>query len=176
LPSETFYQKRKYIYFNHEGIDILRQPAAHTDGDAVVFFRISDVVVAGDVLDKTRFPVIDLEKGGGIEGEIEALNRLIELAIPAGPFVFQEGGTYVIPGHGRICDQADVVEYRDMVVIIRDVIKDMIQRKMTLDQIKAASPAKPYERQYGSEAGPGSTNAFVESVYRSLAAKSQEQK
>jgi cyclase len=168
-PTETYYQKRKYIYFNHEGIEILHQPAAHTDGDSVVFFRISDVVVAGDVLDTTRFPVIDLQKGGGIQGEIDALNQLIELAIPPGPFIFSEGGTYIIPGHGRLYDQADVVEYRDMIVIIRDVIKDMMQRGMTLEQIQAASPTKPYERQYGSESGPWTTHAFVEAVYKSLA-------
>ncbi len=170
-PTETFYQKRKYIYLNHEGIEILHPPAAHTDGDGVVFFRVSDVVVAGDILDTTRFPVIDLEKGGGIQGEIDALNQLIELAIPAGPFIYEQGGTYVIPGHGRIYDQADVVEYRDMIVIIRDVIKDMMGRGMTIEQIKAAAPAKPYERQYGSESGTWTTNAFVEAVYKSLVAK-----
>ena len=170
-PTETFRQKRSYMYFNHEGIEVLHQPAAHTDGDSLVFFRISDVVVAGDILDTTRFPVIDLEKGGGIQGEIEALNKLIELAIPPGPFAYQEGGTYVIPGHGRICDQSDVVEYRDMVVIIRDVVKDMMQRGLTLEQIKAASPAGPYERQYGSKSGPWTTNAFIEAVYKSLANK-----
>jgi glyoxylase-like metal-dependent hydrolase (beta-lactamase superfamily II) len=170
-PTETFHQKRTYMYFNHEGIEVLHQPAAHTDGDSVAFFRISDIVVAGDILDTTRFPVIDLEKGGSIQGEIDALNNVIDLAIPPGPFAFQEGGTYIIPGHGRICDQADVVEYRDMIVIIRDVIKDMMQRGMTLEQIKAASPVGPYERQYGSKSGPWTTNAFVEAVYKSLAGK-----
>jgi len=167
-PTEAFHQNRNYIYFNHEGIEVLHQPAAHGDGDSVVFFRISDVVMAGDVLDTTRFPSIDLTRGGSIQGEIDALNKVIELAIPPGPFAFQEGGTYVIPGHGRICDQADVVEYRDMVVIVRDVVKDMMQRGMTLDQIKAARPAEPYEKQYGAN---GATNTFIETVYRSLAKK-----
>jgi cyclase len=170
-PVETFGEKRKYIYFNHEGIEILHPSAAHTDGDSIVFFRGSDVVAAGDILDTTRFPVIDLEKGGSIQGEIDALNRLVEIAIPSIPFVFEEGGTYVLPGHGRICDQADVLEYRDMIVIIRDVIADMIQRGMTLAQIKAASPAKPYESQYGSQSGPWTTNNFVEAVYQSLTRK-----
>jgi cyclase len=169
-PTEAFFQSRKTIYLNHEGIEILRQPAAHTDSDSLVFFRASDVVMAGDVLDTTRFPAIDLAKGGSVQGEIDALNRLIQLAIPSAPLVNQEGGTYVVSGHGRICDQADVVEYRDMVVIVRDVIQDMIKRGMTLEQIKAASPAKPYERQYGATSGEGTTNAFIETVYKSLLA------
>lgn len=168
-PTEAFFQSRKAIYLNHEGIEILRQPAAHSDSDSFVFFRSSDVVMAGDVLDTTQFPRIDLAHGGSVQGEIEALNHLIQLAIPSIPLVNQEGGTYVISGHGRICDQGDVVDYRDMVVVVRDVIQDMIKRGMTLEQIKAESPAKPYETQYGTVAG--STNAFVEAVYKNLTAK-----
>jgi len=167
-PTEAFYQERKTLYLNQEGIEILHQPAAHTDSDSFVFFRASDVVMAGDVLDTTRFPSIDLAKGGSVPGEIEALNRLIQIAIPSTPLVNQAGGTYVVPGHGRICDQADVVEYRDMVVIVRDVIQDMIKRGLTLEQIKAASPAKPYEQQYGAA---GSVNAFIEAVYKDLTAR-----
>lgn len=170
-PTEAFFQPRKAIYLNHEGIEILRQPAAHSDSDSFVFFRSSDVVMAGDVLDTTRFPIIDLAHGGSIQGEIEALDRLIQLAIPSVPLVNQEGGTYVVSGHGRICDQADVVDYRDMVVIIRDVIQELIKKGMTLEQIKAASPAKPYETQYGSTSGPWTTNAFIEAVYKGLTAK-----
>ena len=170
-PNETFSTDYRNFYFNREGIEVLHQPAAHTDGDSMVFFRVSDVVMAGNILDTTRFPAIHVEQGGSIQGEIDALNRLIRLAIPPGPYVYQEGGTFVIPGYGRLCDQADVVEYRDMIVIMRDVIKDMMQRGMTLDQIKAASPAKPYEREYGAPSDPSSTNTFIESVYKSLAAK-----
>lgn len=169
-PTESFAENRKYIYFNHEPIEMFHHPAAHSDGDTIVFFRTSDVVVAGDILDTTRFPVIDLEKGGSVEGEIDALNHIIELAVSPIPFIYDEGGTYVIPGHGRICDQYDVVEYRDMVVVVRDVIQDMIHRGMTLEQIKAADPAKPYERQYGATSGPWTTNDFVEAVYKSLTA------
>lgn len=169
-PTESFAEPRKYIYFNHEPIEMFYHPAAHTDGDVVVFFRTSDVVVTGDILDTTRFPVIDVEKGGSVQGEIEALNHVIELAISPVPFIYDEGGTYVIPGHGRVCDQLDVVEYRDMVVIVRDVIQDMIKRGMTLEQIKAADPAKPYERQYGATSGPWTTNDFVEAIYKSLTA------
>ena len=137
----------------------------------MIFFRISDVVAAGDVLDMNRFPVIDVEKGGSIQGEIDALNRVIELAISPIPFIYQEGGTLVMPGHGRLCDQLDVVEYRDMIVTIRDVIADMMQRGMTLDQIRSAGPARPYEGQYGAQSGPWTTNQFVEAIYKSLPAK-----
>lgn len=170
-PTEAFPQNRKYIYLNHEGIEVLHQPAAHSDGDSVVFFRASDIVMAGNIIDTNRFPVIDVEKGGSVQGEIDALNRLIELAIPPIPYIFQEGGTYVIPGHGRVYDQADVVEYRDMIVIVRDVIEDMLSRGMTLDQIEAANPVLPYEKQFGAKAGPWTTGNFIEAVYRSLAGK-----
>jgi glyoxylase-like metal-dependent hydrolase (beta-lactamase superfamily II) len=170
-PTEAFYTERKAIYFNQEGIEILHQPFAHTDADSVIFFRRSDVIAAGDVIDTTRFPVIDVARGGSIQGEINALNKLIDLAIPAGPFIYEEGGSYVMPGHGRIYSQFDVVEYRDMMVIIRDVIQDMIKQGMTLDQIKEASPTKAYERQYGATSGSWTTNLFVESVYKSLTGK-----
>jgi cyclase len=167
-PTETFDYPRKYMYLNGEGIEVLHQPAAHTDGDVLVFFRRSDVVMAGDILDTTRFPVIDVARGGTIAGEIAALNRLVELAIPSVPIVSREAGTLVIPGHGRVCDQFDVVEYRDMVTIVRDRVRDLIKAGMNLDQIKAASPARGYTRRYGSDSGPWTTSNFVEAVYRSL--------
>ena len=170
-PTEAFYTERKAIYFNGEGIEILHQPSAHTDADSMIFFRRSDVVAAGDVLDTTRFPVIDVARGGSIQGEVAALNHLIDLAIPAGPFIYEPGGTYVMPGHGRICSQFDVVEYRDMVVTIRDIIDDMVHQGMTLDQIKAADPAKAYRPEYGADSGSWTTNMFVEAVYKSLTGK-----
>jgi cyclase len=172
-PTETFNQVRKYMYLNGEGIEILHQPAAHTDGDAIVFFRRSDVVMAGDTFDTTRFPVIDIAKGGSIRGEIAALQKLVDTAIPSVPIVSREEGTLVIPGHGRICDQLDVVEYRDMVTIIRDRIRDLSKQGLTLEQIKAASPARGYTRRYGSDDGSSTTNDFVEAVYRSLSEKAQ---
>jgi glyoxylase-like metal-dependent hydrolase (beta-lactamase superfamily II) len=169
LPTEAFYTELKTLRMNDEAIVIEHQPAAHTDSDSFVFFRGSDVIAAGDVLDTTRFPVIDLEKGGSIQGEIDALNKLIDLAVPPGPFIYKGTGTYVIPGHGRLCVQLDVVNYRDMVQIVRDNIADMMKRGMTLGQIKEASPAKAYETEYGTQ--PGVTSAFIESVYKSLSAK-----
>jgi glyoxylase-like metal-dependent hydrolase (beta-lactamase superfamily II) len=167
-PTETYDQKRKYMYLSGEGIEVLHQPAAHTDGDSMVFFRRSDVVAAGDVLDPTRFPVIDLARGGSVQGEIDALNRLVELAIPSVPLVSQEGGTYIVPGHGRLCDQLDVVEYRDMMTIIRDRVQDLIKKGMTLDQVKAAKPTAGYTARYGADSGAWTTSMFVEAVYQSV--------
>jgi cyclase len=168
-PTEAFYTNTKTLRMNDEGIEVRYQPAAHSDSDSFVFFRRSDVVVAGDIMDTTRFPVIDIARGGGIQGEIDALNRLIALAIPPGPFIYEGVGTYVIPGHGRLCEQLDVVNYRDMVVIVRDIIAAMIKEGMTLNQIKDAHPARAYETEYGTD--PASTNAFVESIYKSLTTK-----
>jgi cyclase len=172
-PTETFNQARKYMYLNGEGIEIFHEPAAHTDGDAIVFFRRSDVVVAGDVFDTRRFPVIDVAKGGSIQGEIAALQKLVDTAIPSIPIVSREEGTLIIPGHGRICDQLDVVDYRDMVTIIRDRVRDLMKQGLTLEQIKAASPARGYTRRYGSDTGPWTTNAFVEALYRSMNERAQ---
>ena len=167
-PTETYDQKRKYMYLSGEGIEVLHLPAAHTDGDSVVFFRRSDVVAAGDVLDLTRFPVIDVARGGSVQGELDALNRLVELAIPSVPLVSQDGGTYVIPGHGRVCDQLDVVDYRDMVTIVRDRIEDLMKKGRTLDQIKAASPTAGYNARYGATSGSWTTSMFIEAVHESL--------
>ena len=167
-PTESFNQRRKYMFLNGEGIEVLHQPAAHTDGDSMVFFRRSDVVVAGDILDTTRFPIIDVARGGSVQGEIDALNRLVDLAIPSIPLVSREGGTLVIPGHGRVCDQFDIVEYRDMVTIVRDRIQDLIKQGKSLEQVRAAAPTSGYTRRYGADSGAWTTNMFVEAVYRSL--------
>jgi cyclase len=168
-PSEAFLAKRYAFRMNDDAIEIFYQPAAHSDADSLVLFRQSDVVVAGDIMDTTRFPVIDVANGGSIQGEIDALNRIIELTVVPIPFIYNGVGTYVIPGHGRLCQQLDVVDYRDMVVIVRDVIADLIKQGKTLDQIKAAHPARPYETEYGTQ--EGSTSAFIEAVYKSLTAK-----
>jgi glyoxylase-like metal-dependent hydrolase (beta-lactamase superfamily II) len=167
-PTETFNQARKYMYLNGEGIEVFHQPAAHSDGDALVFFRRSDVVMAGEVFDTRRFPVIDVGKGGSIQGEIAALQKLVDTAIPSVPIVSREEGTLIVPGHGRLCDQLDVVEYRDMVTIIRDRIRDLMKQGLTLEQVKAASPARGYTRRYGSDTGSWTTNDFMEAIYRTL--------
>jgi glyoxylase-like metal-dependent hydrolase (beta-lactamase superfamily II) len=134
----------------------------------IVFFRRSDVLVAGDVLDTNRFPVIDVARGGTINGEISALNRLVDLAIPSVPIVSRDAGTLVIAGHGRVCDQYDVVEYRDMVTIIRDRVRTLKKAGMTLNQIRAASPARGYIRRYGSDSGSWTTSSFVDAVYQTV--------
>ena len=167
-PSDTFVQGRRRKYHNGEAVEIWHRPRAVTDGDSVIFFRRSDIVVAGDILDLTRFPVIDVARGGTIQGEIAALNRLVDLAIPSVPLVSREAGTLVIPGHGHVGDQLDVAEYRDMLSIIRDRVRDLIAAGKTLDQIKAAAPARGYTGRYGSTTGPWTTNQFIEAVHRSL--------
>jgi cyclase len=165
FPTDTYITNEKHMFFNGEGIEIIHEPAAHTDGDSFVYFRRSDVVSTGDIFTPGNYPVIDLARGGNIQGIIRALNRLIEMTIPAEK---QEGGTYVIPGHGRLCDQADVVEYRDMATIIRDRIQDLIKKGMTLEQVKAAKPTRDYDPEYGTTTGFWTTDMFVEAVYRSL--------
>ena len=141
------------------------QPAAHTDGDSVVFFRRSDVVVAGDILDTTRFPMIDVARGGGIQGEIDALNRLVDLAIPSIPFDWRDEGTYVVPGHGRLYDQPDVVEYRDMVVIIRDRIRSLIKQGKTREAGQGRSADAGVHPATGPSSGPWTTDMFVDAIY-----------
>ena len=148
------------------------QPAAHSDADSIVVFRRSDVIMAGPILDLRRFPVIDLKNGGSINGEVAALTRLVDLAVPAAPLVWHEDRTLIVPSHGRILDQSDVVEYRDMVTIIRDRVQDLIKKGMTLDQIRKANPTNGYRRQYGAETGPWTTDMFVTAIYQSLTAKS----
>jgi glyoxylase-like metal-dependent hydrolase (beta-lactamase superfamily II) len=166
--SSALGENRKDMYLNGEAVQIFYQPAAHTDGDSLVFFRRSDVVVSGDVFDTTRFPVIDIEKGGSVQGVIASLNRMMALVVPPIPLVWEEGGTAVIPGHGRICNKDDVVNYRDMVTIVRDIVQDMVNKQMTLDQIRKADPTKGYRRRYGADSGAWTTDMFVEAVYKSL--------
>jgi glyoxylase-like metal-dependent hydrolase (beta-lactamase superfamily II) len=165
-PTDTFFVGTKDLYFNGEGIELLHVPAAHTDGDVMVWFRKSDVVVAGDVFITTTFPVIDLPLGGNYAGVIAGLNRIIDITIPRDK---QEGGTYVIPGHGRLTDEADVVDYRDMVTIIRDRLQDALKKNMSLAQVKAAGLVREYEGRYGASSGPWTTDMFIEAAYKSLA-------
>jgi glyoxylase-like metal-dependent hydrolase (beta-lactamase superfamily II) len=167
LPTDTYSGDREEVFFNGEAIQIFHQPAAHTDGDSIVFFRRSDVVSTGDIFTPERYPVIDLDRGGKVQGVIDGLNMILDITVPADK---QEGGTMVIPGHGRLCDEADVVEYRDMLTILRDRFQDMIQKGMTLEQVKAAKPTRDYDPLYGSDTGFWTTDMFVESVYKSLQA------
>ena len=162
LPTTEYFLPEKDLFFNGEAVVLYHAPNAHTDGDSIVFFRRSDVISAGDLFTPDRYPGIDLARGGSVNGIIAALNRIIQIAIPEDK---QEGGTYIIPGHGRLCEEADVVEYRDMVTIVRDRVQDGIRKGRTLEQIKASKPTRDYDTRYG----PGDT--FVENVYKSLTAK-----
>lgn len=165
-PTSTYVPEEKDIFFNDEPIMMYHDPAGHTDGDTIVLFRRSDVVMAGDVFVTTGYPVIDFATGGGVQGIIDGLNRILALAVPKHE---QEGGTFVISGHGRIGDEADVLEYRDMVTIVRDRIQDMAERGLTLAQVQAARPTLDYDLHYGADSGPWTTAMFVEAVYRDLA-------
>jgi glyoxylase-like metal-dependent hydrolase (beta-lactamase superfamily II) len=167
-PTETYLSGRKQLFFNGEPVEIIHQPAAHTDGDSIVLFRRSDVVVAGDIFVTTSYPFIDLDRGGSIQGEIDALNNLLEIAVPG---YQDEGGTYIIPGHGRICDQPDLLEYRDMVTIIRDRVQNSIKKGLSLAQVKAAGLTKDYDGRYGAKTGFGTADMFVEAIYKSLSQK-----
>jgi cyclase len=164
-PTDTFVGDEKDVFFNGEGIQVIHIPAAHTDGDSIVFFRRSDVISTGDLFTTTNYPIIDLDRGGSIQGFIAGLQKIVDMIIPV---YGQEGGTMVVPGHGRLCDLGDVLEYREMAIIIRDRIQDMVGKGMTLDQVKAAKPTLDYDPLYGSTTGFWTTDKFVEAVYKSL--------
>ncbi len=159
LPNDEYFTRTKDLYFNGEPIFVIHEPNAHTDGDSIVLFRRSDTISAGDIFTPERYPFIDVERGGSVQGELDALNHIIHLTVPAR---LQEGGTRVIPGHGRLCDEAEVVDYRNMITIVRDRVQAMIKKGMSLEQVKAARPTLDYDTQYGSG------DAFVEAVFRSL--------
>jgi len=167
-PSDTYFTKEKKLFFNGEAVLLSHIPAAHTDGDTMVYFRRSDVISAGDLYVTTSYPIVDLQRGGNIQGILEALNRMIDVSVPADK---QEGGTYIIPGHGRVADQADLVEYRDMTTIIRDRIADGVKKGLSLDQVKAAQPTLDYDGVYNKPGGFWTADQFIEAVYKSLSAK-----
>jgi glyoxylase-like metal-dependent hydrolase (beta-lactamase superfamily II) len=167
-PTETFTSKLRSFYVNNEAVQVIRQLGAVTDGDVIVHFRRADVIATGDIVDLRRFPVIDPAKGGSIQGELEALNRLLDLTVPPMPLVLKPGRTLVVPGHGRVSDYGELVDYRDMVTTIRDIIQDMVTRGLTLEQVKAANPTAGYRKRYGSDSGAWTTDMFVESIYNGL--------
>jgi len=163
LPSDTYTDEKKLShFFNGEAVILTHQPAAHTDGDTTVYFRGSDVIATGDIFTTTSYPFIDLANGGSIQGELDALNRIMDLAVPE---FRTEGGTLIVPGHGRICDIADVAYYRDMVTIVRDRVLNLIKKDQSLDQVKAAKLTADWDPRYGSG------DRFVEAIYKSLSNK-----
>ena len=155
-------------FFNGEGIMMYNVPAGHSDGDSIVMFRYSDVISAGDILNFESYPVIDLASGGSLQGILDGLNKILDLAVPE---FRAQGGTLIVPGHGRLADTGDVANYRNMVAIIRDRIQDGIKRKLTLAQIKKEQPTLEFDGLYGSTSGPWTTEMFVEAAYRSLTAR-----
>jgi glyoxylase-like metal-dependent hydrolase (beta-lactamase superfamily II) len=170
IPSDTFLEERRRTFHNGDAIEMMWQPNAVTDGDSLVHFRQADVIVAGDVFTTTQYPFIDVAHGGTVDGEIRALNAILEKT------VYQhsgEGGTIVVPGHGYVCDEHEVVEYRDMVAIIRDRIRALIETGTSLAQVKTARPTADYDARYGATTGEWTTDMFVEAVFRSLSAPSK---
>ena len=162
LPTTTYFQPTM-DFSNGEAIVLYHQPAAHTDSDSLVLFRSSDVISAGSILTPGRYPTIDLARGGSVNGLVSALTTILALAVPEG---FASGGTLIVPGYGRICEVSDVAEFRDMVVIIRDRVQDLIKKGMTWEQIRTSRPSRDYDAEYG--ASPADAERFVESIYRSL--------
>jgi cyclase len=170
-PTKTFAYRMYSMYLNGEGIQVIHQPAAHTDGDTIVFFRRSDVIATGDIIDTTRFPVIDVQRGGSLQGLIDALNRLMDMSIHNLPLQWHPDRTLLVPGHGRVYDKLDLLEYRDAITVIRDRIQDLIDQGHTLQQVKAANPTLGYRSQYGADSGPWTTDMFVEVAYNELVAR-----
>ncbi len=166
-PNNTYSTAQRNLHFNGEAVQIFHQPS-NTDGNSIVLFRGSDVVSTGDIFDPTQYPIIDVKKGGSLQGVLEGLNRLKEMVVPENHY---EGGTMVIPGHGRLCDAADVALYQQMVTIVRDRFQNMIKQGMTLEQVKAAKPTQDFDPIYGTNAGKWTTEMFIEAAYQSLSSK-----
>jgi glyoxylase-like metal-dependent hydrolase (beta-lactamase superfamily II) len=170
-PTKTFAFRQYAMYLNGEGIQVIHVPAAHTDGDTIVFFRRGDVIATGDVIDTTRWPFIDTTRGGTVQGVLDALNRLMDMSILNVPLLWHPDRTLLVPGHGHVYDKLDLLEYRDAVTTVRDRVQDLIAEGKTLAQVKAADPTLGYRSQYGTDSGPWTTDMFVEVVYNELAAK-----
>jgi cyclase len=170
-PNETYhvdYKKLAAHYRGGEQVELLHMPAAHSDGDSIVWFRRADVIATGDVFMENMYPIIEAANGGTINGTIDALNKILDTGFAD---FRSEGGTMIIPGHGRLCDLSDVGYYRDMVTIVRDRVRDMKANGMTLEQVKAAKPTRDYDGRYGAASGAWTTDMFVEAVYKTLGAK-----
>jgi glyoxylase-like metal-dependent hydrolase (beta-lactamase superfamily II) len=170
-PTKTFAFRQYAMYLNGEGIQVIHMPAAHTDGDTVVFFRRGDVIATGDIIDTTRWPLIDVKRGGSLQGVLDGLNRLMDMSILNVPLQWHPDRTLLVPGHGFVYDKLDLLEYRDAVTVVRDRVQDLLGEGKTLAQVKAANPTLGYRSQYGTDTGPWTTDMFVETIYNELAAK-----
>jgi glyoxylase-like metal-dependent hydrolase (beta-lactamase superfamily II) len=170
-PTKTFAYRMYSMYLNGEGIQVMHMPAARTDGDTIVFFRRGDVIATGDIIDTTRWPLIDVKRGGTVQGELDALNRLMDLSIHNLPIQWHPDRTFLVPGHGFVYDKLDLLEYRDAVTVVRDRVKDLIDQGRSLAQVKAANPTLGYRSQYGTDTGEWTTDMFVEVIYSELASQ-----
>jgi len=166
-PTETFFTDKDEFIFNGEAVQVIHEPAAHTDGDSLVFFRRSDVVATGDLFTTVMYPFIDVANGGTIDGYIDALNAILDITVATN---VNEGGTMVVPGHGRLSDEQDVIEYRNMVTIVRDRIREYVRRGLTLDEVMAKQPTLDYDGRYGSDTGFWTTSMFIQTIYDQMAA------
>lgn len=166
-PTDTYFDAFHKLpeYFNGEAVIVYHAPVANTDGDSLVFFRRSEVISVGNLFSTVSYPVIDVAAGGTIQGLIDGLNHILDLAVAE---YRAQGGTWIVPGRGRLADTADVASYRNMVTIIRDRVRDAKRRGLTLAQVKAERPTMDFDGRYGSTTGDWTTEMFVEAVYASL--------
>ena len=169
-PTDTFFDELHKLpeYMNGEAVIVYHAPAATTDADSLVFFRHSEVIHAGSLFSTVGYPVIDLDKGGTIQGVIDGLNHILDLAVAE---YRAQGGTWIIPSRGRLSDTADVASYRNMLVMIRDRVQDLKKKGQTPAQVKAARPTLDFDGRYGAAAGAWTTDMFVDAIYRTLPEK-----
>jgi cyclase len=165
LPGNTYGTPSMEFYSNGEAVQLIHQPAAHTDGDSIVYFRGSNVLAAGDIFTLGIYPIIDVNNGGSVRGYLDALNNMLAIAIPNG---IQQAGTYIIPGHGRITDEYELVNYRDMLTVIYERIEDAVARGLSLEQVKAERLTRDYDPIYGADSGFWTTERFIEVIYAEL--------
>jgi glyoxylase-like metal-dependent hydrolase (beta-lactamase superfamily II) len=170
-PTDTFTRPEFNLFIN-EPIAVVRLPGSHNDADAAVRFERSNVVVTGEIFDPTRFPIIDLAHGGSVQGEIDALNLVINALVFAHtPVLGDDPGTLVIPVHGPLSTLDDLVSYRDMVATVAMRVQYYMDRGRSYQQIVAADPAQGFHTRYGSDTGSWTTADFVQAVYKSLTAE-----
>jgi cyclase len=164
-PTDTYFTNLWTLFSNGEAVRFIHMPAAHTDGDTMVFFRRSDVIASGAVFDTTTYPRFDLDHGGSIAGVLDALNRVVEIAVSGES---QQGGTVVVPGRGRLSDQTEVANYRDMVTIIRDRVREHIDKGHSLEEAKSAKLTRDYDGLFDAQTDGWNGERFVEAIYRDL--------
>jgi cyclase len=163
-PTDGYYAPERKLIFNGEAIEILHMPNAYSDGDSIVHFRGSNVLVTGDIFTTTNLPMVNRAQGGTYTGILTALRKLLDIAAADD---LMEGGTYIIPGHGRICDDADLVEYHDMAYEIADRVKKLVAQRKTVADIKTARPVLGWEGRYSQ---PGwTTEMFLDAIYPDFA-------